>query len=68
MKFFLGLGIGIALGLLVAPAPGVETREQLADKAEQLKRQGLEYGREQAREVGSEVGERLYDKAVGERR
>jgi gas vesicle protein len=68
MKFFFGLCIGIAAGLLFAPARGEVTRQQIADKAEELRRQGVEKGREQAREIGSEVGERLFDKAIGEER
>ena len=33
-KFLLGLGIGVALGLLIAPRSGAETREWLAETAE----------------------------------
>jgi len=36
MKFlvglFLGLGLGVVIGLLIAPQPGKETREQLAEQ------------------------------------
>lgn len=35
--FFLGLGIGVAVGLLFAPKSGVETREMLAEKADEGK-------------------------------
>lgn len=65
MKFFLGLSIGIAAGLLFAPARGEETRRQIVEKADELRQQGIEKGREQARDIGSEVGERLFNKAVG---
>jgi gas vesicle protein len=67
IKFLLGISIGAAIGLVIAPASGEETRRQLLEKADDLKRQGVEAGRRQAREVGSDVGERLFDKAVGER-
>ncbi len=33
LNFFLGLGVGAAVGLLLAPKPGVETRGLIADKA-----------------------------------
>ncbi len=68
MNFLFGLVVGSAIGLLIAPAPGVETRRELLEKAEELKERGLEKGREQAGDVGREVGERLFDKAVGEER
>ena len=35
--FFLGLGIGVAVGLLFAPKSGPETREYLKDRAEEGK-------------------------------
>jgi gas vesicle protein len=42
--FFLGLGLGVAVGLLFAPKSGSETRELLLNKADEgkeyLKRQG----------------------------
>ncbi len=66
MKFFLGLLAGAAIGLLLAPAPGEETRRELMEKAEELKERGIEKGRQQAGDVGRQVGERLFDKAVGE--
>ncbi len=66
MNFLFGLVVGSAIGLLIAPAPGVETRRELLEKAEELKERGLEKGREQAGDVGREVGQRLFDKAVGE--
>jgi gas vesicle protein len=44
--FFLGLGVGVAAGLLFAPQSGAETRRLLKDKAEEgvdyVKRRGLE--------------------------
>ncbi len=66
MNFLLGLVVGSAIGLLIAPAPGVETRRELLEKAEELKERGLEKGREQAGDIGRQVGEHLFNKAVGE--
>jgi len=44
--FFLGLGLGVAVGLLFAPKSGPETREMLLTKADEgkeyLKRQGVQ--------------------------
>lgn len=66
MKFFWGLLAGVTIGLLVAPAPGEETRRELLERAEELKDRGIEKGRAQAGDIGRQVGERLFDKAVGE--
>ncbi len=35
--FMLGAVVGIAVGMLYAPRPGVETREMIAEKAEEAK-------------------------------
>ena len=52
--FFLGLGIGVAVGVLFAPKSGEETRELIKEKAgegrEYLKRRGVEL-REQTSEI-----------------
>lgn len=44
--FFLGLGIGVAVGILFAPKSGQETRELIRSKADEgrdyLKRRGNE--------------------------
>ena len=52
--FFLGLGLGVALGVLFAPKAGDETREYLRGKAgegkDYLKRRSQEL-REQAADV-----------------
>jgi gas vesicle protein len=42
-----GLGIGAAVGILFAPKSGEDTREYLADKAEE----GREYAQRKAREL-----------------
>jgi gas vesicle protein len=45
--FLVGLGIGAAVGILFAPKSGEDTREYLADKAEE----GREYAQRKAREL-----------------
>jgi gas vesicle protein len=51
--FFLGLGVGVAIGVLFAPQAGADTRQMIRDKADQgrdyLRRRGQEL-REQADE------------------
>ena len=42
--FFLGLGLGVAVGVLFAPKSGAETREFLRSKAEE----GTDYVKQQA--------------------
>jgi gas vesicle protein len=71
MKFLFGLGLGYAIGLLVAPAPGTQTRDELAQRAQEwaeLPRQKMaeayEAGRERAGEVGRRVGQSAYESAA----
>lgn len=45
--FFLGLGIGVAVGILFAPKSGEETRELLKEKAEE----GKEYLKRRSEEL-----------------
>ena len=66
--FLLGLGIGVAAGILWAPRSGEETRALLADKAgesaDYLKgraQDGTEYVRQRGDEVKQSAAE-LYDK------
>lgn len=70
-KFMLGLGLGVAVGMLIAPASGEETRRQLAEKAEDLAeaprlkvQEALQKGREKAGEIGQETAENAFDEAV----
>lgn len=55
--FLVGLGIGALIGILFAPKSGDETREYLAQKAEE----GKEYAQKKAREL-RERAEDLVDR------
>ena len=66
--FLVGLGVGVAVGILWAPRSGEETRALLADKAgdgaEYLKNRaqdGTEFARQRANDVRQSANE-LYDK------
>ncbi len=50
--FFLGLGIGVVIGLLFAPQSGAETREQLLSKADE----GKDYLRKRTEELRESAG------------
>jgi gas vesicle protein len=51
--FFLGLGVGVALGILFAPKSGSETRELLRSKADE----GRDYLRRRGEELREHAGE-----------
>ncbi len=59
--FFLGLGLGVAVGVLFAPKAGTETREFIRDKAgegvDYVKRRG-----EDLRDTATETLERTKEK------
>ncbi len=58
--FLVGLGIGALVGILFAPKSGEETREYLADKADE----GREYAQRKAREL-RERAEDLVERGKG---
>lgn len=75
MRFLLGLGVGYAIGLLIAPDRGEVTRHRLVQQAqdlaqaqerkvEQSLREVAEKSRERAGDIGSEVGRRAAEAAV----
>ena len=53
--FFLGLGLGVAVGVLFAPQSGEETRRLLKDKAEE----GADYVRRRSGELRESATETL---------
>lgn len=53
--FFLGLGLGVAAGLLFAPKSGPETRDILRSKADE----GKEYLRRRSTEVRDQAADAL---------
>jgi gas vesicle protein len=71
MRFLLGLAIGYVVGLLVAPAPGEQTRSQIADKARDLSQipvqkaaEAAEQAKQKAGDIGSRVGRQAAEAAV----
>jgi gas vesicle protein len=64
--FMIGLGVGALLGILFAPKSGEETREYLADKADE----GKAYAQRKARELrerAEDLLERSKDLAKNQR-
>jgi gas vesicle protein len=53
--FFLGLGLGVAVGLLFAPKSGPETRDLLRSKADE----GKEYLKRRSAEVRDQASEAI---------
>lgn len=53
--FFLGLGLGVAVGLLFAPKSGPETRDLLMSKADE----GREYLKRRGEELKDSAGDLL---------
>lgn len=71
MKFLLGLGIGVALGTVFAPASGEETRRWLKHQSHEISRlpkrkvrEALESTREKAGEMGARAGRKAAESAV----
>ena len=75
MRFVLGFAVGVALGLVFAPAPGVETRRELGNKVRELSRyperkieekvqEAAASAEQKAGEIGSRVGRDAAQAAV----
>lgn len=56
--FFLGLGIGVAVGILFAPKSGAETRDLLREKADE----GKDYLKRRSEDLKESAGD-LLDKS-----
>ena len=54
MRFLLGVGLGVFVGFLIAPASGRQTREELMEKFD-------DSAREKARDIGARAGEKAYE-------
>jgi gas vesicle protein len=73
-KFLLGLFVGAFAGVLIAPAPGEETRRRLKQRAQEITNEKVgdvvQMGRERAGEMAKEAAEKAFDsgaqKVVGE--
>src|SRR5438046_1549045 len=57
-KFFVGDGVGVAIGILFAPAAGQQTREAIKSKADE----GKEYLKRQSSALR---GSQIFEKAMG---
>ena len=67
LKFAIGLVCGVGLGLLIAPAAGEETRQQLLDLASRpadVARQKVKEVREDIAQMGANLGRQVAEKAV----
>lgn len=70
-SFLIGLAIGAAAALLLAPASGEETRHRIAEGAHDLKQQGqrqvakvIRMGRREAADAGRDAAQKAYDRTV----
>ena len=59
-NFFVGVGVGIAIGILFAPAAGQQTREAIKSKADE----GKEYLKRQSSAL-RDSGSQIFEKAMG---
>ncbi|HKU27587.1 MAG TPA: YtxH domain-containing protein [Candidatus Sulfotelmatobacter sp.] len=65
-RFLLGVGLGVGVGMLIAPTSGQETRERLGQKARDLMEtpqrkieEKIEQTAESAKETAGDVGEKV---------
>ncbi len=65
-RFLLGLGLGAAIGALIAPASGEETRRRLVEKAEDFRDEKLGEVIRSAREKTSQKAREASEHAVDE--
>jgi gas vesicle protein len=54
MPFIIGLALGYAAGILIAPSAGKDTRDRIKERLDAN-------AREKAREIGARAGEKAYE-------
>jgi gas vesicle protein len=67
LKFLAGIGTGIGIGLIIAPAAGRETRRQLLDAAKDptgAVRDQVQQARQKAGDIGANLGRQAAQQAV----
>ena len=67
LKFLAGIGTGVGIGLMIAPAAGRDTRRQLLDIAKDptgAVRDRVQQAREKAGDIGANLGRQAAQKAV----
>ena len=67
LKFLAGIGAGVGLGLMIAPAAGRETRRQLMDIAKDptgAVRDQVQQVRQKAGDIGANLGRQAAQQAV----
>lgn len=67
LKFLAGIGTGIGIGLIIAPAPGQETRRQLLEAAKDptgAVRDQVQQVRQKAGDIGANLGRQAAHQAV----
>lgn len=67
LKFLTGIGAGVGLGLMIAPAAGRETRRQLMDIAKDptgAVRDQVQQVRQKAGDIGANLGRQAAQQAV----
>jgi gas vesicle protein len=67
LRFLIGIGCGVGLGLLIAPAAGEKTREQLLEIAKnprEAAQRKVQDVREEIAQMGADLGRQVAERAV----
>jgi gas vesicle protein len=67
LKFLAGVGCGIAVGVLIAPKPGAETRAQLrrlATEPGEVAREKVAEARQKVSDMGANLGRQAAQKVM----